>query len=159
MSVRIRDAGNAQRLVKGFKIRDGGGTQRTIKTGKIRDGGGTLRTFYLSSTMLVTPLVGTVTANGWTAGPSKTVSTGPQGFTVVGGTPPFTYLWSRTSASAGFTISATNINAPTWSKLLGPDDFEQETWKCVVTDAAGATLTVTRNIVLQLVLIETEAPG
>ena len=154
MSVRLRDAGNAQRLIKGFKARDAGNVVRTIKTGKIRDVGNVLRTFFQSITMAVTPLTGDITAIRSTSGADKTVSTGPQGFTVVGGVAPITYAWSYVAGDTAIAVSDPAINAPSWSKLLTPDESTSAVWKCVVADAAGASLTVTRNIILQLILVD-----
>lgn len=154
MSLKQRDAGNAQRQMKGWKVRDAGNVSRTIKMGRIRDAGNVLRTFYQPLTMLVANLTGDIHCLKTTTAGPKLLTTGPQGFTVVGGVLPITYLWSRVSGDTGMAISSTTINNPVFSITLNPDDEAITTWKCVVTDAAGATLTVLRTVHCELIFID-----
>jgi hypothetical protein len=151
MSVRLRDAGNVQRKLKGIKVRDAGNVIRTIKRGKIRDSGNALRTFWDWAVMVVNPMIGTITANSWTQYlGNKTVSTGPQDIIVVGGTAPLTYAWTKTAGDAAVSIAGGTTNAPTFSANIPPDTSVSATCQCVVTDATGATITVIRYVSLEL---------
>lgn len=151
MSIRVRDAGNAQRKAKAFKVRDSGNVLRTIKRGWIRDSGNVLRKFWDWAIMLVNPMTGSITAHSWTQYlGNRTVSTGPQSITVIGGTLPLTYAWSKTSGDAVVSIANPTTNAPTWSANIPPDTDARATYQCIITDATGATITVTREITLAL---------
>ena len=121
MSIRLRDAGNTQRKAKAFQLRDAGNVLRNIKIGKIRDSGNVLRTFWNFAVMVVNPMIGTITANSWTQYlGNRTVSTGPQDITVIGGTAPLTYAWTKTAGDAAVTIANPATNAPTFSASYGP---------------------------------------
>lgn len=70
--------------------------------------------------------------------------------TVIGGTGPFTYAWTRVGTAGGtnFSFSATNVEDPDVSKnFAGATPAEQvQTWKLTVTDSAMATAEATCTI-------------
>ena|SRR5690606_22394079 len=62
---------------------------------------------------------------------------------VSGGTPPYTYAWSRITSPDGITPGATNNNSVTLSAIGdgSPVNTDQETWQIEVTDSALAIAT------------------
>lgn len=148
MSVRVRSSGGQNKL-KGIKVRASGGLQ-TIKKGWIRDGSG-LRKFWDWAVMVVNPMIGSITAHSWTSSlGNRTVSTfSSVKITVIGGTAPLTYAWTRTSGDA-MTLTNGTTDTPTMSMSLAPDTSAYATYQCLVTDATGAQITVVRNITLEL---------
>ncbi|PYJ10754.1 MAG: hypothetical protein DMF06_04955 [Verrucomicrobia bacterium] len=154
MSAAIRDAGSALRTIAGMQMRDAGGTMREIKSGQIRDATSALRIFYQSTTMLVTPVTDDLMASKWTSGASKTVSVTAPVLTIVGGQPPIIIAWSRVSGDIRIGVDNAAIANPTFSAMLDGDDEATGVWKGVITDAAGFSQTVTRNITLRLVFVD-----
>lgn len=151
MSVRVRD-GSGLRVIKGIRARDGSGV-RVIKTGKIRDGSG-LRTFFTSGgPFLATPLTADIGITKSTTGANKSFTL-PHTLTVGGGTSPYAYAWSKVSGSTVITTGPTNAATITFGATLAPDTVEEATWKCIVTEAGGGSITCFVNVHFNLSFID-----
>lgn len=68
---------------------------------------------------------------------------------VSGGTPPYTYSWTRTSLPGGITAGITTASALLLSATGdgSPVDTDQETWQIEVTDDVAATATDSREVI------------
>jgi len=155
MGVRLRDAGNTLRVVRGLRVRDAGNVIRTIKTGKVRDSGATLRTFYTSATFAVTPLFANVYGSKGSTGATKVVSANHT-LTVVGGS-GVTFAWSRTAGDVGVTCPVPTANPATFQATMTPGNITTAQFQCVCTDTGGASITV--QIIVTLELVETDPYG
>lgn len=141
MSIRLRDAGNTLRgPAKGFKVRDAGNVLRTIKTGRIRDAGNVSRIFYQQVSLVLSPgsSADYHVVKYTTIYTGKTVS--KQHFiSVLTGVPPYTYAWTFLSGDFDVEIDDPAIADPTFSVLMAPGTIFPTAFKCLVTDATGAT--------------------
>lgn len=65
-----------------------------------------------------------------------------------GGTPPYTYSWTRLTSPDGISTGATNASSITMSAIGDgtPVNTDQETWQIEVTDAVAATATDTVDV-------------
>lgn len=71
-----------------------------------------------------------------------TVITNTATATASGGTPPYSYAWSRDdSGSPAWTINNPSSAGTTFSVLVSAATVETAEFKCVVTDSLGATVT------------------
>lgn len=57
--------------------------------------------------------------------------------TPMGGTGPYTYLWTRADGDASIAISSTTVRNPTWSGTVTLGDSKNADWQVVATDAFG----------------------
>lgn len=90
------------------------------------------------------PLAATVdnsapSTSGTGSGP---FTTGAVTVTPSGGTPGYSYSWARLSGDATISISSSTVANPTWSASGTAPATKAATWRCTVTDAAAATVTV-----------------
>lgn len=135
MGISLRDAGNALRNLKAIGVRDAGNILRAPRVMKARDAGNVLRTVWQSMTAAASP----ASVAGYASSSSVTpISTSPASATPTGGAAPFTYSWEAVSA-LGWTINAPASDATSFtSPAIDPGSGEVGTFKCTVTDAAGA---------------------
>lgn len=138
MSVRVRTGGGQQTL-KGIAVRTGGGLQ-SIKKGRIRDGGGILRIFWQLITLVLSEnSSGERFAVVSTPNFGAKVVTINHVVTVVTGVAPFTYAWSFVGGDPDVACSNAAIANPNFSITLVPGEQAYATYKCVVSDATGAS--------------------
>lgn len=67
---------------------------------------------------------------------------------VVGGSAPYSHLWTKVSGDSAPQPSATTSNAVLWSANLGRNVTYQATWKDTITDAFGNTTELTVPVTL-----------
>jgi len=77
--------------------------------------------------------------------PAKSPNTTPSG-----GTPAYTYAWTRLSTASGAnpTISSSTAQNPTWSATVSDGTDSVSTWQVVVTDSTTATASTTILVTL-----------
>ena len=140
--IRIRDATNTLRTVSRIRMRDAGGVLRTIQRIRVRDALGTLRTVW----QYLQAGVNKVTTEGSYNGASSSaqdITTAAVVASPIGGTGPFTYLWSQVGVSAyTWTIGTATAADTTFTGVAIPaGTVESVTFQCVITDSTGATAT------------------
>jgi len=138
MAWRARDAGNTLRTVAAVKFRDAGNVLRTAKTIRFRDAGNVLRTIFNSLSAALTH--GAVNGAVDSASPQN-ISTNYVGASLVGGTGPFVYAWSRVDGGSDlWTISNPTGSATFFTALAVTAGLERTAkFSCTITDATGAT--------------------
>lgn len=77
--------------------------------------------------------------SGGRAGPGS-VTTGTTTATPTGGQAPYTYSWARVGAGSG-TPTAPTAATTAFTRGMGLGETADETFRCTVTDALGATAT------------------
>lgn len=74
---------------------------------------------------------------------SGTATTSACVITPAGGTSPYTYAWTRTAGDTGTNADSPTAASTTFSRVYGPlSRSDSSTWKCVVSDSASHTATV-----------------
>ena len=75
-------------------------------------------------------------------GNGSSQTTAAASYTVIGGTPAFTYAWVRSSGDASTTVSNSAIQLPTFSRTgMALETSYDSVWTCTVTDSLAATCT------------------
>jgi len=138
--IRARDS--AQRVLAGVKARNASNVLKTILDVKVRDASA-LRTVFTSfggsAGLTVTPEL--AYGYGYSKG-SITISTNSVTVTVSGGVAPYTFAW--TGASGAWTIiNPTSDTTAFRRSSVGAGTNDSRTFTCTVTDANGATSSIT----------------
>ena len=66
--------------------------------------------------------------------------------TPTGGTPTFTYAWTRVSGDTGFTINSPSSASTTFSRFVADEVTYSAVFQCAATDALGVTRTDTVSV-------------
>lgn len=66
--------------------------------------------------------------------------------TPTGGTPPFTYAWTRVSGDTGFTINSPAAASTTFTRTPADEVTYSAVFQCAATDALGTTRTDTVSV-------------
>lgn len=135
MGFYVKDA-TTRRQIKGFKVRQTAGTVRTIGAGKIRDADGNLKLFFAPIALTVTPQE--VSAFGGAFSGSVTLTTPAVTAVVVGGVPPFTYLWARETGDADVVPLTPAAASCAFRCTVPVEDSRYTIFEIIVTDANGA---------------------
>jgi len=82
--------------------------------------------------------------------PGEQLLSGNATVAAVGGTGPYTYLWSETTAGAGNGINVSNETSQTatFSKLLVADSFISGSFRCVITDTMAVSYQLNITVIL-----------
>ena len=88
--------------------------------------------------------------SGYSSGFGTCTSSEPAVASVSGGSPPYTYLWSRVSGDTDITIQDPTNYYTYFTALLSSGDSVSTVFKCTVTDAAS-TVVDTNTITVTLV--------
>lgn len=144
---RMRDATNTLRTITRIRMRDETNTLRTIQRIRMRDETNTLRTVYqyLSASNDVPYVFG---LNGGAA-LHGSVTSDPVTTTVSGGTGPFTYSWEYVSGNLGMAPDTPTANSTTFTGDVNNADTLHSEYRCLITDANGAT-TYSPNVIVEL---------
>lgn len=94
--------------------------------GKSAPGGGSAIAAFVS---------GTPSATRFGAG---SVTTGSATCTATGGTPGYTYAWTRVSGDV-FTINSPTAATTTFTRSLGAEEAREGVYRCTATDSLSAT--------------------
>lgn len=133
----VRDA-TTQRTISGISIRDAANVLQTIQKAQVRTATG-LKTVFENFGDGAGVSVSPLEVNGY--GYSKTlitVSTDYTGVTVTGGTPPYTYLWTKITGDANWSIAApTNPNTFFRRSGVSQGTSWSASFHCTVTDSIG----------------------
>lgn len=130
------------KAIAALRLRDAGGV-KAIANVRVRDASNVLRLVYSSSTggAFTVTAVPLVAFGGRTGGGPLSITSEEVSLSITGGAAPYSYAWELISAIDG----TWTIESPTESKTrfvvnavpLG--DSYVATFKCVVTDARGAS--------------------
>jgi hypothetical protein len=103
-----------------------------------------------ANTGTITVSIGTVSKGASGFAPSGSVTSSPANVVIGGGTPPYTYAWSKIADTFGTTnISSTSTAAPTFGGVSIPDgDPYTSNWSLTVTDSVSAKGTGTVSTIL-----------
>lgn len=103
-----------------------------------------------ASTGTISVSIATVSKGASGFAPSGSVTSDPANVVVTGGTPPYTYAWSKISDTYGTTnISSTSTASPTFGGVSIPDgDPFTSNWSLTVTDSVSAQGTGTVSTIL-----------
>lgn len=151
MTLLVRDDANVQRTISGVFAIDDGSASREVQQIYARDSGNVSRLVYTTTPALsvtVSDEIVSIVAIGTGTGTTGTTTATP-----VGGTGPFTYLWTIISYESDRLPSPPTINAPTAATTaftqtgMTPEDAYSAVFQIQVTDSLmqTATATVTGN--------------
>jgi len=76
------------------------------------------------------------------------LTTFPAVVTASGGTPPYTYQWTRISGDNKAHCESPNSSTTTWSANLYRNTESSSVWRCTVTDSIGNTVSVDVSVFL-----------
>jgi hypothetical protein len=140
----VIDAGGTARLFKTPWVIDPGGTARKLKKIWVIDVGGTARLVFSGA---VVPVATPNTAQASGLGPA-TLQTNFVLVTATGGSPPYTFAWSRVSGSAVPVPTSFTSASVAWGCHITAGSNFVATWQCAVTDTGNTTglVQVTVNI-------------
>ena len=152
MAVKVMDAGGVLQTVARFGLWDGTKIVQALRIKVMDPDGVTLRmvgTFTQPLSASITPSpVGKTSI----APIGSNVTTGIVTCAAVGGVGPLTYAWTVTAYSSASTPTiAAPSSASTSFTQPSMDATETATFQCVVTDALGATVTVSVNATFNIV--------
>lgn len=102
-----------------------------------------------STSSALTPTVIPPTLAGETWGYGVCTTSEPAIVTVTGGTPPYTYSWSRVSGSSSVTAVSPSSYSSYFQGIVSPGSTLSAVFKCTVTDAAS-TVVDTANVTINL---------
>jgi hypothetical protein len=140
--LRIRDDTNTLRTIDGtgstrIRMRDSGNTLRTLTRIRMRDPDNVLRVVYdVSGASSFSASASPTGIAGHTAG--TTITTRITTVTATGGTPPYTYAWTKLSWT---NATPPTINSPaaaaTTATQTNCSDVDNATIRCTVSDSAS----------------------
>lgn len=154
MALKMLDAASVMRTITSLSFWNGTALV-PLKRLKFMDSDGTtIRTVAV----FAQPLAATVSPSPVTktqfGSPGDSITTGAVTVTATGGALPFTYAWTRTAYSSAV---APTIGSPTSASTTftqtDMDVLETATFQCVVTDAEGASVTLSVNVTFLLTSI------
>lgn len=139
MGIKVRRDG-ATVTISAFKVKLAG-VLRTIRTAKAMQGG-TLRTVATFAPPMTASASPTSVSGSETFHSPRTVASNPTTVTPVGGSAPYTYLWTVTDTTLGSPSFSNATGATTVVyQSLSPDTDNSGTVRCTVTDSFGTTAT------------------
>lgn len=141
--IRVRDGSGSAQIAR-VRVRDASNALAEIGVVRVRDGSGLSVVF---DTFSATVAPRSVYGYGYSKVP-VTVSTTVTTVTPKGGVPPYTYAWS--GSGAPWSIGSTTAQSTFFRRSgVGAGDSYNGTFTCVVTDAAGnsvSTPSVSANV-------------
>lgn len=151
MAIYIKKSG-AWKLVSAISIKKSGAWKlssgigiKKNNTWKLANGTLTLPTGedLSASSSPATAIAGSIAGAGEAKTANLTV-------TAAGGTPPYSYTWSKVSGGgSSFTRDGGSTNVVAWRATFTTPASYVENWKCVVADSAGASVEVAVAVTLE----------